>query len=163
MLPYAFRTATLPVNGEPRQRARYPQAERAADVLAVSANPTLAAYFSAVFRPSGWTIARTHTLAAAIEFLRSNRTAVAVFENALPGAVWQDALAALESLPEAPALIVVGDESSLVDEVTAAGGFDALIRPLRESDVVWTLASAWHSWIKRHEGVAKGVHRCSGA
>lgn len=159
----AFRVTTLPANGEPRELSPRRHVSRAADLLTVGPNLTLAAYLSALFQPSGWTIVRTLDIAAGLDFLRTNPTAVAVFEEVLPSGDWRDAAAAFASILDAPSLIVVGDDHSLTPEVLGAGGFDALIRPLRESDVVWTVASAWHAWIKRHEGVEKGVHRCSGA
>lgn len=142
----------LPYNAAKRprelERRRY-QPSRAVDILAISDNPTLSVYLSGLFQKSGWIIARARTCAASVSFLRYNSAAVAVCEESLPDGFWHDAATALSSLTDAPALVVVGDDQSLVHEVVALGGFDLLVRPLREADVVWTIASAWHAWMKR--------------
>jgi hypothetical protein len=96
-------------------------------------------------------------------FLQENKAAVAVCEEVLPDGSWRDAMAGLTSVPHAPSLIVIGDDPAIVRDVITLGGFDALIRPLRESDVVWSVASAWHAWMKRGEGGDAGGARCSDA
>ncbi len=142
-LPYEV--ARKPRDGEAHRR----RSSRAIDILTISDNPTLSVYLSGLFQKSGWAIARARTCEAGISFLRDNRAAVAVCEESLPDGFWHDAAVALNSIPDAAALVVVGDDQSLVHEVLALGGFDALVRPLREADVVWTIASAWHAWMKR--------------
>jgi len=139
--------------GRPDRRQR----SGAIDILTISDNPTLSVYLSGLFHESGWTIARVRTFREAVALLKNTRVAVAVCEECLPDGLWQDTAAALRSMPEPPALIVVGDDQSLVHEITALGGFDVLVRPLRESEVVWTIASAWHAWTKRVEGAEKGA------
>jgi DNA-binding NtrC family response regulator len=128
------------------------QPSRSIDVLTISDNPTLSVYLSGLVHKTGWAVARARTCDEGISFLRKNRAAVAVCEESLPDGFWHDSAAAFRSLPEAPALVVVGDDYSLVHDVLASGGFDVLVRPLRESDVVWTIASAWHAWMKRFGG-----------
>jgi hypothetical protein len=59
-------------------------------------------------------------------------------------------------------LIVIGDDPAIAQEVVALGGFDLLVRPLRESDIVWSVASAWHAW-KRNESGGRGGPACSDA
>lgn len=132
---------------------------RVTDVLTISDNPTLGVYLSGLFHQFGWTMARTRSCATGIAFLRDNRAAVAVCEENLPDGSWHDAATALNSVPNPPALIVLGDDRVLVQEVLALGGFDALVRPLTESDVVWTIASAWHAWMKRFEAGGSGALR----
>lgn len=127
------------------------QPSGAIDILTISDNPTLSVYLAELFHKSRWTIGRARTCQEAVELMKTNRAAVAVCEERLPDGFWQDAAAALNSLPNAPTLIVLGNDPLLVDEVLALGGFDVLVRPLRESEVVWTIASAWHAWMKRFE------------
>ena len=135
---------------EPREGdIQHQQPSSAVDILTISDNPTLSVYLSGLFHRSGWTIARARTGRESVSFLKNNRAAVALCEESLPDGFWHDTAVALSSLPDAPALIVVSSERSLVHEVLALGGFDVLVRPLRESDVVWTIASAWHAWKKR--------------
>jgi hypothetical protein len=151
--------ASEPRNGQMHRR----QPSRATDILTISDNPTLGVYLAGLFQQFGWTVERTPSSAAGIAFLRDNRTAVAVCEEALPDGSWHDAAVALRSVPDAPALIVVGDNQALLEEVPALGGFDALVRPLLESDVVWTIASAWHAWMRRFEAGGSGAPQCPGA
>ncbi len=145
-----------------RQTQRFLRS-RAADILTISDNPTLSIYLSGLFQQSGWKIAGTLTYANGMAFLRDNRAAVAICEEELPDGCWRDAAVALGSIPDAPELIVIGENQALAQKVLALGGFDALVRPLRESDVVWTIASAWHAWMKRFDGGENGVPLCSGA
>lgn len=139
------------------------KASMVADILCIGADPTLAVYLSGLFQPFGWTIRRSVSLEEVGEFLESNRAAVAVCEEALPGAAWQDVLSIVNSVPSAPMFVVVGNDRALLDGVLALGGFDALTRPLRESEVIWTVASAWHQWMKRFESQHTRGTRCSDA
>lgn len=149
---------------EPRgDRTNRLQPSGATDIVTISGNPTLGVYLSGLFQKSGWTIARTRTCADGVSFVRDNRAAVAVCEETLPDGCWYDAAAALNSLPDAPALIVIGDDPAIAQEVEALGGFDALVRPLREAEVVWSIASAWHAWMRRRESGGSGGYRCSDA
>lgn len=134
-----------------------------ADILTIGSNPTLVLYLSDLFQRFRWTIRRSADLEEASRFLENNRAAVAICEEVLPDALWQDALRTLHPLPGAPVLIVVGSSRDLVAEVVAMGGFDALTYPLREAEVIWTVASAWHQWMKRYEAQGSGGQPCSGA
>lgn len=133
------------------------QRSRVLDIVTISDNPTLSVYLAGLFHRSGWTTARTRSCEAGVAFLKDNRAAVAVCEENLPDGFWDDAATALNSIEDAPALVVLVSDASLVHEVVAMGGFDVLVRPLREADVVWTIASAWHAWMKRHEQKQEGV------
>ena len=142
---------------EPREgRIQDQQPSSVVDILTISDNPTLTVYLSGLFHRSGWTIARARTCREGFSFLKNNRAAVALCEESLPDGFWHDTAVALSSLPDAPALIVVSSDPSLLHEVLALGGFDVLVRPLRECDVIWTIASAWHAWKKRL-GQSEGV------
>lgn len=143
-------------------RTEHRQATRLIDVLAISDNPTLGLYLSELFAESGWTIVCADTWEAGVPLIRDNRVAVAVCEDSLAGTDWQEAATELRALPGSPALVVIGGDPGLGSEVLAAGGFDALVRPLRESEVVWVIASAWHCWLRRDEDDGKGAPRCSG-
>jgi hypothetical protein len=141
-----------------------PRHRRATDIVSISGNPTLAAYLSGLFQRSGWAIARARTVAEGISFVRTNLAGVAICDDVLPDGTWYDAAAALSSLPNPPVLIVIGDDPAIAHDVRALGGFDTLVRPLRESDVIWSVASAWHAWMKRAEGSSgSGGTRCPGA
>ncbi|MCC6393486.1 MAG: hypothetical protein IT167_22995 [Bryobacterales bacterium] len=133
------------------------------DVLSVGANPTLAVYLAGLFTKFGWTVRRAANLEEARACLGNQKAAVVVCEEALPDAVWQEALGVVNATPDAPMFVVVGSDKSLLGEVSALGGFDAVIRPLREAEVIWTVASAWHQWMKRFEDLGGGGAPCSDA
>jgi DNA-binding NtrC family response regulator len=135
----------------------------AADILCIGADPTLAVYLSGLFQPFGWTISHSVSPEEVGAFLESNRVAVAVCEEAWPGAAWQDVLSIVNSVPSAPMFVVVGSDRALLEGVLVLGGFDVLTRPLREAEVIWTVASAWHQWMTRFEGQHTGDPRCSDA
>lgn len=139
------------------------QPSRTTDILTIGLQPALAVYLSRLFQQSWWTLTGAHTCADGVSFVRGNRTAVAVCEEVLPDGSWQDAAVALNSVTDAPALVVIGDNPALVQDVPALGGFDSLVRPLREIDVLWTIASAWHAWMNRFEAGGNGAPSCSGA
>lgn len=138
----AVRARRRPLPAEPRNDGVQPSP--AADILSISDKPALAAYLPGLFRSFGWTVAGARTFAAGLSCLR-------------------DAAATLGPAAEAPVLVVVGNDPSLAGEVLASGGFDALVRPLRKADVLWTVASASHAWITRQEAGKKGGPRCSDA
>jgi hypothetical protein len=143
--------------------ARRGQPSGVTDILTIGANPTLGVYLSGLFERFAWTISRAWSCANALEFLQETNAAVAVCEEFLPDGAWQDMASGLGSVPKAPALVVIGNDRALWDEVVALGGFDVLARPLRETDVIWTVASAWHDWMKRFGSPPTGGARCSDA
>ncbi len=123
----------------------------ATDVLCIGANPILAVYLAGLFEKFGWTVRLSADLGEARDFLADHRAAVVICEESLPDAAWQEAVFTLDAIPDPPMLVVIGRDKSLLDEVLALGGFDVLTRPLREAEVIWTVASAWHHWMKRME------------
>jgi hypothetical protein len=147
----AWTQLPLPMEVDAEERKSRRRRSVVVDVLSIGGNPTLAVYLSGLFQKFGWTVRRSANLEQAGVFLGDNRAAVAICEETLPGAVWQDALNALNAIPDAPMFVVIGDDKTLLDEVSALGGFDVLTRPLDEAEVIWTVASAWHHWMKRFE------------
>jgi hypothetical protein len=145
------------------RESRQERPSAVADVLSIGANPTVTIYLSGLFEKFGWTVHRAANLEQTGEFLQMNRAAVAICEEALPDAEWQDAFWALNAVADAPMFVLIGDDMALLDEVLALGGFDVLTRPLREAEVIWTVASAWHQWMKRLKNADGGGSRCSDA
>ncbi|GEM_PF-5946657 len=133
------------------------------DILTIGANPTPVIYLASLFRRYGWAVRPTKSLESAAAFLREHKAAVAICEEALPDGAWQDAARILHSSPCPPKLVVIGSDRSLLNEVVASGGFDVLTPPLREPEVIWTIASAWHQWMKRFQDEETGGGRCSDA
>jgi hypothetical protein len=152
----------LPPEPQDAQQCRR-QGASFADILTIGADPKLGIYLVELSKQFGWTISRVPGWEAADEFLRDTKAAVAICEEILPDGSWRDAAGRLHSIPNAPALVVIGNNEALLDEVLAFGGFDALTGPLRDSDVVWSIASAWQAWMKYFENGGNGDLRCSGA
>lgn len=133
------------------------------DVLAVCTNPALSIYLAGVLQAFRWTVEELRTVGEAHKLLRECRAAVLVCESTLRDGSWTDMADQLRLLPTAPELIVVEDENVSAGEVEALGGFGTISRPLREADVIWTLASAWHAWMNRTESSqTSGGVTCSG-
>ena len=154
----------LPMGIEVEDRGpRQGRPSAVADVLSIGANPTLAVYLAGLFEKFRWTVRHSANLEEAREYLGNHQAAVVICEEALPDADWQDALWAVNAIPDAPMFVVIGGDRTLLDEVLALGGFDVLTRPLREAEVIWTVASARHEWIKRLENTNGGGSRCSDA
>ncbi|MCC7236932.1 MAG: hypothetical protein IT163_16605 [Bryobacterales bacterium] len=141
-----------------RPAALQPHERPEIDIVAIG-NVTLSLYISGLFQNLGWTTASAATCAAGEALLRPGGTAVVICEETLPDGTWLDIAGLLETVPDPPALIVVGDIRALEHEVTAQGGFDVLASPLRESEVMWSVASAWHAWMQRGE---EGGASCDG-
>jgi len=133
------------------------------DILAIGANPMQVLYLSGLFQQFGWTVRPMMSLRDAVDFLEEHEAQVAICEETFAGGTWRDAARMLSFFPDPPMLVVIGSDRTLLDEVLAAGGFDVLTRPLRESDVVWTVASAWHEWMKLFQGQEEGGPLCSDA
>jgi hypothetical protein len=156
--------AQLPPRSEPERRdARAPRRRhsRWADVLTVGAGSALEDYFAGLFERSGWTVSGVSGCVAASQFLRDAGAAVVVCEERLPDGCWRDVAFRLNAVPDMPNWIVVGDGEDLPGAVLARGGFDTLTRPLWDCEVLWSVASAWHEWMKREEA-RRGGSRCSG-
>ncbi|MEN6535411.1 MAG: hypothetical protein ABFD89_17230 [Bryobacteraceae bacterium] len=133
------------------------------DLLSVSANATLHLYLSDLFQKLRWEVDCNMSFKKAAESVQRRDTAVVVCEEDLPDGSWISWVSSLRSTPNAPELIVIGDHRALRYEVMALGGFDALIRPLRETDVIDAVTSAWRYWQKRFQHQDDGGVRCSDA
>ena len=121
------------------------------DVLLICTNPILSLYVAGVVQPFRWTVEEFRTMTEAMDAMERGRTAVVVCEETVLDGTWADVAQKLAGLSFAPALVVVGDDSDLREEVEASGGFGSIVRPLREGDVLWMIASAWHSWMSNFE------------
>ncbi len=162
---FAAACPQAPVEPKPGPREARAQRRRSshwADILTIGASPSLEAYLEGLFQPSGWIVSGVPGRVAACEFLQNAAAAVAVCEELLPDGSWRDVALDLNPIPNRPVWVVVGDDWSLSDEVSQLGGFDTLTRPLDDSEVVWSIASAWHEWMKRTETGGGGT-LCSGA
>jgi len=142
-----------------RDDSGWPRARCVTDVLVISNSDGAGASIISLFSRSGWTVDTVSDCSGAISFVNDRRAAVAVCDESLIDGSWQDLAVAFSTIPHAPALIVISDDRVLSRDVVALGGFDVLARRLDPEEVLWSVASAWHEWWKRHE-TADGGARC---
>jgi ActR/RegA family two-component response regulator len=138
----------LPMDISGRQSESRPLESDVIDVLTIGNETT-------VFRPvqraligSGWVVRHADSVRSGVGLLQTNSAAVAVVEA---DAVWVDMLSSLRSLPNPPEVVVITHSSLAVEDVLSLGAHDLLRRPLTSADLLWSIATAWHAWMKQSE------------
>ena len=58
--------------------------------------------------------------------------------------------------------MVLACDHLCVNEAVGTGAYDVLRRPIEDADLLWTVATAWHDWMKQREREAGG-ELCSSA
>jgi ActR/RegA family two-component response regulator len=150
----------VPVHGRPTETGHVPTG--ITDVLTIGEEATVFRPVQRTLRPTGWAVAHTENLEAAIAYLQSNVAAAAVVEAEIRGVEWERIVSCLRDLADAPEVVVVTSSELATAEVLRCGGFDLLRRPFQESDLLWAVASAWHTWMtQRESGLGGGL--CSDA
>jgi FixJ family two-component response regulator len=73
---------------------------------------------------------------------------VVICESSLPDGNWKDVLGQVAPMADAPRLIVTSfhADDRLWAEVLNMGGFDVLLKPLDESEVLRVVDLAWRNW-----------------
>ncbi len=81
------------------------------------------------------------------------RPQVIICEAILPDADWKDVLFQTALLRDAPKLIVISSyvDDSLGSEVLHFGGYDVLLKPLVEDEVVRVVGLAWQNWTNERD------------
>ena len=113
-----------------------------------------------VFSHQGWTLYRTVTLDAAVEFLRANPVPVVITDQDLPLSNWKDLGRAMLQLPRTPLLLVASRlaDERLWAEVLNLGGHDVLCKPFQTNEVLWVLHGAWEVAERTERAMqAKGI------
>jgi DNA-binding NtrC family response regulator len=129
---------------------------RATEIVTVlSVSPTEEVHFSlqGIFNHSKWKLAKAHSLAPALDFLRAQKTPVVLCETDLRPGTWRDLLEEITHAPNAPAVIV---SSRLADdrlwaEALNLGAWDVLARPFVASEVFHAVSAAWRHWRNQQE------------
>ena len=134
----------VPVHGRPTETGHVPTG--ITDVLTIGEEATVFRPVQRTLRPTGWAVAHTDNLEAATAYLQSNVAAVAVVEAEIRGVEWER---------------IVSCELATA-EVLRCGGFDLVRRPFHDSDLLWAVASAWHTWMTQRES-GPGGGLCSDA
>jgi hypothetical protein len=144
-------TTAMPVYGRYAEAGHSPTG--IIDVLAIGEDATVFRPLQRALRPVGWAVARVGSVEAAVAYLQSKVAAVAVTETdaEVTGLKWEDIVSSLRNVADAPEVVIVSWDRLPLRRVLRAGAFDAMRRPLDHSDLLWTVASAWHNWMSRHE------------
>ena len=129
---------------------------RGADIVTVlSVSPTEEVHFSLqdIFNHSKWKLAKTHSLASALDFLRAQKTPVVVCETDLRPGTWRGLLEEVTHAPDAPAVIVCSRlaDDRLWAEALNLGAWDVLARPFVASEVFHAVSAAWRHWRNRQK------------
>jgi FixJ family two-component response regulator len=74
-----------------------------------------------------------------------------VAEAELAGGEWSTVLSALRNVEDAPEVVLVACEQVPLQDALRAGAFDLVQRPFNHSELLWSVATAWHSWMIRRE------------
>jgi DNA-binding NtrC family response regulator len=155
-----YATPVMPMYGRHAETRHVPAG--ITDVLAIGEDPTVFRLLQRALRPAGWAVAHVDSVQAAISCLQSKVAAVAVAETEVRGCKWDDVVSSLRSLPDAPEVVIVTSDRLPLQYVLRAGAFDLMRRPFEHSDLLWTVASAWHNLMTRHE-LRSGGGPCSDA
>ncbi|MGH9613342.1 MAG: response regulator [Bryobacteraceae bacterium] len=110
-------------------------------------DPTL----QSVLRNLGWRVCVSCSIRETLAAARDNRLDVVICDEELTDGGWKDLLAGFAHFPCPPSLIVISErlDSSLWAEVLNLGGFDVLLRPLKENEIAGVLHMAHRHRDKR--------------
>jgi DNA-binding NtrC family response regulator len=118
------------------------------DVLTIGAEKTVLRPVERAIASSGLAMHHASDMQTALRWLERNVAAVVVAEVA---GDWVDVLSCIRGAPNTPEVILIARENLSADEPLALGAFDLLREPLNSGDLLWSIASAWHSWMQQLE------------
>jgi PleD family two-component response regulator len=121
---------------------------RAANVLVLCSHASDRVRLREIFRRHGVRLCEAVTWKDGTEVLARYRPQVVICEAFLPDADWKRVLGQISLLKDAPRLIVLSShaDESLWSEVLNSGGYDLLIKPLVEDEVVRVVGLAWQDF-----------------
>jgi DNA-binding NtrC family response regulator len=109
---------------------------------------------------TSWSLLPAGTIAEALDAIEQHRIPVVVTRERLPDGGWKELLARIQSLPDAPELIVMGaDNEGLWFDALNGGAYDVLPKPLQSSEVFRIISLAWQKWraaLKQSKAAASG-------
>jgi DNA-binding NtrC family response regulator len=159
MFPFVDSMQAPPVPTYSRHAEREQAPIGITDVLTIGEEATVFQPVQRALRPTGWAVAHADRLEAAIAWLQSNIATVAVTEAETSGQDWTIIVSGLRELADAPEVVVVTSSELPLPDVLRCGAFDLLRRPFDDSDLMWAVASAWHTWMTRRERRPGGAQR----
>jgi DNA-binding NtrC family response regulator len=95
-----------------------------------------------------WNVLFADTCDQARAALDQVKAPVILCDRDLPGGEWRDVVQVLASFPNRACVILISRvvDDYLWNEVVQRGGYDVLLKPLREEDVVRAVRLAWSYW-----------------
>ena len=128
-------------------------------VTVLSVSPLAEDYFSlqAIFDHSKWKLHKAESLASALATMGRCEVGVVICERDLAPGTWIDLLQVLQTLPNAPPLVVtsrLADERLWADALNL-GAYDVLAKPFWRDELVRSVSTAWLHWRRQNELAAK--------
>ena len=120
-------------------------------VLSVSPHDEDHLTLQAIVGHSTWTLFKARDLVSALSLLEEHEIAVLLCERNLLTATWIDVLAHINTLPNAPSLIVASRlaDDNLWAEALNLGAWDVLAKPFDRTEVIRSVKSGWQHWYDR--------------
>ena len=114
---------------------------------------------------SRWMLFGARDLGSTLTLLREHEIAVLLCERDLLPGTWTDVLAHIQSLPNAPSLIVASRlaDDRLWAEALNLGAWDVLAKPFDHIEVIRSVKSAWQHWYDKVHLRAKAATTMSEA
>jgi DNA-binding NtrC family response regulator len=131
-----------------RAEKSIPSPEKTPAVLAVSPLPADRCQLREILSQGSWKLHEASTCREALALLRDHSIRVLLSERDHADGNWEELLNATARLPAPPKLIVfsrLADES-LWAEVLNMGGFDVLMTPFEQEEVLRVTFAAWSRW-----------------
>jgi DNA-binding response OmpR family regulator len=137
----------------PSEREPYPQPEKTVSVLAISPCDEDHVFLGNIFSHSKWHIRGVRCWRDALAHLSEHRTPVVVCERDLPDCTWREVLSELARFPDPPLLVVTSRlaDEHLWAEVLNLGGYDVLMKPFDQTEVIRVIGLAWLNWKNSRE------------
>jgi DNA-binding response OmpR family regulator len=127
--------------------------DRTVSVLAISSHEEDHVVLKNIFSHSNWRLSCARSLREAGAYLQAHSTPVIVSDANLPDGDWKELLTQTQALPGEPLLVVTSRtaDDTLWAEVLNLGGYDVLMKPFEQSEVVRVISLAWLNWKSNRE------------
>ena len=101
-----------------------------------------------ILHHGAWSISRCDCASKAMAQVRVILPAIVICESDLADGSWKTVLAACESTPNPPLLLVTSKNADEVlwAEVLNLGGYDVLLKPFDRGEVTRVIGMAWRQW-----------------
>ncbi len=118
--------------------------EKSLPAVLVVGRPELAAQAAA----PDWRLLTAHDLAEAEALSAAHEVAAALCERDSPGVDWKRAVPALAAAPSRPCVMLLtnSEDCGLWDQVTAAGGYDVVRKPVSSETLSRAIGAAIAHW-----------------